>query len=65
LYRLSWPNVPDNHLDLENEPNQDKMNAIDEEEEHIQDIENLFNQRPSESMEIDIGNTIKSADQPT
>jgi len=30
---------------------------MDEAEERIQNIENLFDQRQSESMEIDIGNT--------
>ena len=42
---------------MEFEPDQDEMNAMDEAEERIQDIENLFDQRQSESMEIDIGNT--------
>jgi hypothetical protein len=39
------------------EPSQDEMNALDEVEESIEDIENLFIQRQSESVEINIGNT--------
>jgi hypothetical protein len=46
----SQGNTVDDHLELEFEPDQDEMNAVDEAEERIQDIENLFDQRQSESM---------------
>jgi hypothetical protein len=50
-------NTIDDHQDLEIEPNQDEMNAMEEVEERFQEIENLFDQRVLENMEIDIGNS--------
>jgi hypothetical protein len=42
---------------LEYEPDQDEMNAMEEVAERIQDSDNQFDQRQSESMEIDIVKT--------
>jgi hypothetical protein len=50
-------NTIDNHLDLDFEPNQDEINAMDEVEKHIKDIENIFDQRWAESIKIEIGST--------
>jgi hypothetical protein len=55
----------DDDLDLEFEPDQDEMNGMDEAEECIKDIENLFNQRRSESIEMDIGNTCTEGEDET